>query len=137
MIDRTNPIQNNLNALEAVIEWFADPERVLFHAVSRIARALITPLLQLAAGILVKRLFGLNQEASIYAQSTQIARLRRYINSRTLSQSAMSSAFSILGTHYEAVSVRLAYAHKLRLILMRLTQIVYRAMGAKIGRRVG
>ncbi|KAJ7717143.1 acetyl-CoA synthetase-like protein [Mycena metata] len=118
MIDRTSPIQKNLNALEAVVEWFADPERVLYHAVSRIARALITPLLQLAAGILVKRLFGLNQEASIYAQSTQIARLRRYINSRTLSQSAMSSAFSILGTHYEAVS------------------IVYRAMGAKIGRRV-
>ncbi|KAJ7022218.1 acetyl-CoA synthetase-like protein [Mycena alexandri] len=118
MINQTDIIKVDLNALESVVEWFATPERVLYHAVSRIVRALITPLLQLAVGILVKRLFGLNKEASIYAQSTQISRLRRYINSRTLSQSAMGAAFSILGTHYEAVS------------------IVYRTMGAKVGRRV-
>ncbi|KAJ7654904.1 hypothetical protein B0H17DRAFT_832516, partial [Mycena rosella] len=43
---------------------------------------------------------------------------RRYINSRLLSQSALKAAFAILGNHYEVVS------H------------AYRAMGAKIGRRV-
>ncbi|KAJ7189098.1 acetyl-CoA synthetase-like protein [Mycena filopes] len=118
MINQTIIIKENLNALESVVEWFSTPERVLYHAISRIVRALITPLLQLVVGILVKRLFGLNKETSVYSQPTQLALLRRYINSRTLSQSALRRAFSIVGTHYEAVS------------------IVYRAMGAKIGRRV-
>ncbi|KAF7353378.1 Peroxisomal-coenzyme a synthetase [Mycena sanguinolenta] len=102
MMYETTILTGNLNALESVVDWFATPERVYFHALSRIVRALITPLLRLALGIL----------------PTQIALLRRYINSHTLSLSVLRSAFSILGTHYEAVSV------------------VYRAMGAKIGRRV-
>ncbi|KAF7353532.1 Acetyl-CoA synthetase-like protein [Mycena sanguinolenta] len=118
MIYETSILKENLNALESVVDWFATPERVYFHALSRIVRALVTPLLRLALGILVKRLFGLNKATNIHAQPTQIALLRRYINSHTLSSSVLRSAFSILGTHYEVVSV------------------VYRAMGAKIGRRV-
>ncbi|KAJ7663603.1 AMP-dependent synthetase and ligase [Mycena rosella] len=118
MINETQILKEHLNALESVVDWFATPERVGYHALSRIVRALLTPLLQVALGILVKRAFGLNTETSIYSQPSQIALLRRYINSHTLSKSALKSAFSILGTHYEVVS------------------IVYRAMGAKIGRRV-
>ncbi|KAJ7034277.1 acetyl-CoA synthetase-like protein [Mycena alexandri] len=118
MINDTDIIKANLNALESVVEWFATPERVGWHALSRIVRAIFTPLLQVALGILVKRIFGLNKATSLYSQPTQIALLRRYINSHTLSKSALRATFSILGTHYEAVS------------------IVYRAMGAKIGRRV-
>ncbi|KAF7353427.1 Peroxisomal-coenzyme a synthetase [Mycena sanguinolenta] len=118
MIYETSILKENLNALESVVDWFATPERVYFHALSRIVRALITPLLRLALGILVKRLFGLNKATNNHAQPTQIALLRQYINSHTLSLSVLRSAFSILGTHYEVVSV------------------VYRAMGAKIGRRV-
>jgi hypothetical protein len=99
-------------------------------------RALVTPLLQLALGILVKRMFGLNKATSIYSQPSQLALLRRYINSHTLSKSALRSAFSILGTHYEVVSVR----YPSRTIDTSSShspyQIVYRAMGAKIGRRV-
>ncbi|KAJ7098543.1 AMP-dependent synthetase and ligase [Mycena belliarum] len=108
----------SLNALESVVDWFATPERVAYHALSRIVRALVTPLLQVALGILVKRLFGFNRETGLNSQPTQLALLRRYINSHTLSRSALRAAFSILGTHYECVS------------------IIYRAMGAKIGRRV-
>ncbi|KAJ6461738.1 acetyl-CoA synthetase-like protein [Mycena sanguinolenta] len=118
MMYETTILKGNLNALESVVDWFATPERVYFHALSRVVRALITPLLRLALGILVKRIFGLNHATSIYSQPTQIALLRRYINSHTLSLSVLRSAFSILGTHYAPVSV------------------VYRAMGAKIGRRV-
>ncbi|KAJ6465007.1 acetyl-CoA synthetase-like protein [Mycena sanguinolenta] len=118
MMYETTILRGNLNPLESVVDWFATPERVYFHALSRVVRALITPLLRLALGILVKRIFGLNQATSIYSQPTQLALLRRYINSHTLSISVLRSAFSILGTHYAPVSV------------------VYRAMGAKIGRRV-
>ncbi|KAJ7065262.1 acetyl-CoA synthetase-like protein, partial [Mycena amicta] len=117
MVNEVSILTSQLNALEAVVYWFSSPERVAYHALSRIARAVVTPLLRLALGILVKRLFGLNQEAST-ADMTQWMHLRRYINSTLLSKPALKSAFSILGTHYEIVSV------------------VYRCMGAKIGKRV-
>jgi hypothetical protein len=136
MMYETDMLKDNLNALESVVVWFATPERVFYHALSRIVRALVTPLLQLALGILVKRMFGLNKATSIYSQPSQLALLRRYINSHTLSKSALRSAFSILGTHYEVVSVR----YPSRTIDTSSShspyQIVYRAMGAKIGRRV-
>ncbi|KAF7352099.1 Acetyl-CoA synthetase-like protein [Mycena venus] len=118
MMYETDIIKESLNALESVVDWFATPERVFYHAMSRITRALVTPLLQLVLGLLVKRALGFNKATSVYAQPTQIALLRRYINSHTPSKSALRSAFSILGTHYEIVSM------------------VYRAMGAKIGKRV-
>jgi hypothetical protein len=105
MINQTQIITANLNALESVVNWFSTPERVLFHGVSRVVRALITPLLQMVLGVLVKRLFGLNKAGSSL-EATQLSLLRRYINSRLLSQSALKAAFSILGNHYEVVSVR-------------------------------
>ncbi|KAF7317849.1 Peroxisomal-coenzyme A synthetase [Mycena kentingensis (nom. inval.)] len=117
MVKEVNIITDRLNALEAVVYWFSSPERVAYHALSRIVRAVLTPLLQLVCGILVKRLFGLNPEVAT-ADMTQWMHLRRYINSILLSKAALKSAFSILGTHYEIVSV------------------VYRFMGAKIGKRV-
>ncbi|KAJ6465986.1 AMP-dependent synthetase and ligase [Mycena vulgaris] len=117
MINKTEIITEHLNALESVVNWFSSPERLLFHGVSRAVRALITPVVQLVLGILVKRIFGLNK-ASSSSDATQLSLLRRYINSRLLSQAALKSAFSILGNHYEVVS------H------------VYRAMGAKVGKRV-
>jgi hypothetical protein len=91
--------------LVKVVDWFATPERVAYHALSRIVRALATPLLRLALGILVKRLFGFNTPTEVHSQPTQISLLRRYINSHTLSKSVLKTAFSILGTHYELVSV--------------------------------
>ncbi|KAK7050753.1 peroxisomal-coenzyme a synthetase [Favolaschia claudopus] len=118
MTHETDIFQGSENDLESVIDWFANPERVSYHALSRIVRALVTPLLQLLLGILVKRIFGLNRATSVYSQPTQLALLRRYINSHTLSRRILRSSFAILGTHYEIVSV------------------IFRAMGAKIGRRV-
>ncbi|KAJ7780297.1 AMP-dependent synthetase and ligase [Mycena maculata] len=117
MVNEVTIVTNQLDALEAVVYWFSSPKRILYHAISRIVRAVITPILQLILAILVKRLFGLNKESST-VDTSQWSLLRRYINSHLLSKAAMKSAFSILGTHYEVVSV------------------VYRCMGAKIGKRV-
>ncbi|KAF5338042.1 hypothetical protein D9758_014244 [Tetrapyrgos nigripes] len=117
MLQETSILQQGLNSLESVIYWFASPDRILYHAIARMVRATITPLVQLLLGILVKRIFGLNKESSA-TEASQFSLLRRYINSNLLSQQCLKRAFSILGTHYEVVSV------------------VYRMMGAKIGRRV-
>ncbi|KAF4611312.1 hypothetical protein D9613_007197 [Agrocybe pediades] len=106
-----------LNDLEQVIYWFASPQRIAFHALSRVFRALFRPLIRLFLGIIVKRLLGLNTDTRDRKPSQQ-AILRRYINSTLLSKPVLKDAFSILGTHYEVISC------------------IYRAMGAKVGKRV-
>ncbi|CAK5273778.1 unnamed protein product, partial [Mycena citricolor] len=108
---------NQLSALESVVYWFSAPKRVGYHALSRVIRAIATPVIQVVLGVIVKRLFGLNKEMTT-PEMSQLVLLRRYINSTLLSQNALKAAFSILGTHYEVVSV------------------FYRAMGAKVGKRV-
>jgi len=106
MVDLTHIQRKNLNDLEAAIYWFASPKRVVFHVLSRTIRALFRPLIQLALGILVKWAIGHNSEHSTLLTSTsQIVLLRRYINSILLSREELKEAFSILGTHYETVSV--------------------------------
>ena len=104
MLDRTIINKDDLNDLEGVIYWFASPRRIIFHFISRIARTVLTPLIRLVLGIVVKRAFGLNTPCP-WTSQTQLPMLRRYINSSLLSQRNWKHAFSILGTHYETVSV--------------------------------
>ncbi|KAF8808805.1 hypothetical protein BYT27DRAFT_7188280 [Phlegmacium glaucopus] len=106
-----------LNDLEAVIYWFTSSTPIFYYALSNIVHALLVPLVRLALGIITKRILGLNGENSSLNPS-QMALLRRYINWYILSEKTLGDAFIILGPHYEAVSV------------------AYRAMGAKVGRRV-
>jgi hypothetical protein len=104
MLDQTFITKANLNALESVIYWFADPHRVVWHALSRVVRATVTPILQLVLGIIVKRMFGLNREG-LTSEASQWSLLRRHINSSLLSQQTLQRAFTLLGSHYDVVSV--------------------------------
>jgi hypothetical protein len=104
MLDLTHIQREDLNDLEAVIYWFASPKRIILHATSRAVRALLRPLIQLVCGILVKRAFGFNSEYPT-SSTSQIVLLRRYMSSILLSYEELKEAFSILGTHYEMVSV--------------------------------
>lgn len=97
-----------MNNLEAVIWWFSTRERVGFHIFAKIVQNSINPLFHLFLGILVKRMFGLNKEC-LSADASQLSLLRRYINSIILSQEAQKTAFKILGSHYEVVSVRTSH----------------------------
>ncbi|KAF5386410.1 hypothetical protein D9757_006671 [Collybiopsis confluens] len=117
MISNTHILRPNTSALASVVFWFSDPERVLWHAISRMVKATCTPLLHVFLGIIVKRMLGLNKAGDAH-NASQMVLLRRYINSSILSQRNLKEAFSLIGTHYEGVSV------------------IYRMMGAKIGRRV-
>ncbi|KAF7975487.1 hypothetical protein HWV62_9401 [Athelia sp. TMB] len=117
MVNNTMLIEMHLNAVQSVIFWFAHPSRVLWHAVSRIVLATVVPVLRLIIGIALKRVMGLNKEGPAASQ-TQWTMTKRYINSIILSQFHLKRAFDILGTHYE------------------MTSVVFRAMGAKVGKRV-
>jgi hypothetical protein len=95
----------HLDGLELVIYWFSTPQRIGFHILARVVRAVLQPLLKIALGIIVKRVLGLNEEG-LASNASQMSLLRRYINASLLSQSSLKRAFDILGTHYEATSVR-------------------------------
>ena len=105
------------NSLERVIIWFSSPRRVAWHTLARIVRVVVPPVFQIVLGIILKRAMGLNREG-LNADASQWALLRRYINSALLSQDALKRAYAIVGSHYE------------------VTSIIWRCMGAKIGKRV-
>ncbi|KAH9913311.1 acetyl-CoA synthetase-like protein [Epithele typhae] len=109
--------QGDFTALERVIVWFASPTRVAWHSVARVVRVIFPPLVQLVLGIIIKRIMGFNREGPA-ADASQWDLLRRFINSVLLSQSAIKRSFDIIGSHYE------------------VTSMVWRCMGAKIGKRV-
>ncbi|KAG7094544.1 putative NRPS-like protein biosynthetic cluster [Marasmius oreades] len=116
MFEETFRFFEGERTLISVMFWFANPTRVGFHVVAKAVRSVIVPLVHLVLGLVVKRIFGFNTECR--GTPSQMFLLRRFISSKLLSQQKLRQAFAILGSHYEVVSM------------------VYRAMGAKIGRRV-
>jgi hypothetical protein len=110
MMNHTHFVTHDGQALVSIIFNLASPHRIALHLLSVVGRAVLTPLMQLVLGIVVKRVLGLNT-ACLAASATQRTILRRYINSVLLSQRALNKAFKILGTHYEVVSVsfRISY----------------------------
>jgi len=97
-----------LNALQAVVWWFADPRRIAYHTLSRVVRATGQPLIQMVLGIVAKRLLGLNRDCAA-EDYTQMILLRRYVTNSLLGQDTLHKVFAILGPHYETTSVSLCY----------------------------
>ncbi|KAL0579004.1 hypothetical protein V5O48_002999 [Marasmius crinis-equi] len=118
MFELTFVDQEGLDTLPAVVFWFASPKRIALHFLARAVRAVATPVLQVLLGVLVKRALGLNRVLEHDSPVSRLILLRRFVNSRLLSNRKLRDCFAILGTHYEVVSV------------------IYRMMGARVGRRV-
>ena len=106
MSGRQSQFKRDTGSIEGVIRWFASPNRLVYFMLSLIIRALVIPFIRLALGIMIKRLLGLNMESKSL-DSSQMALLRRYINSMILSEDTLNNIFKILGVHYDAVSVNL------------------------------
>ncbi|TRM58785.1 hypothetical protein BD626DRAFT_437806 [Schizophyllum amplum] len=105
------------NPLQAVIFWFAEPQRVMYHIFARVVRTVVTPVISLVLGIIVKRTLGLQRPCDA-KRFTQYQRLRRWINMQLVSDRQIKRAAHVFGTHYEMVSV------------------IMRCLGAKVGKRV-
>ena len=108
---------DHFRSLEGVIDWFSAPDRILWHAIARIVHVVFPPVLQVVFGIVVKRAMGLNRDGQSVNASQWIL-LRRYINNTLLSQETLKQASDIIGSHYE------------------VTSVLWRCMGAKVGKRV-
>ena len=111
------PPKGNLTNMERVIVWFASPQRVAWHSLARIIRVIFPPVLQLIFGLIIKRVMGLNR-GGLTKDASQWVHLRRFINHKLLSPKVLKRAYSIIGSHYE------------------VTSVIWRCMGAKVGKRV-
>ncbi|KAI0674678.1 acetyl-CoA synthetase-like protein [Trametes maxima] len=108
---------DGLSNLEAIIRWFASPTRIGWHVLARICRELFPSVIQVFLGILVKRMLGFHTEMLV-SEMSQWTLTRRYIYNSILDQKTVKSAFDLLGSHYE------------------MTSMIFRGMGAKVGKRV-
>lgn len=108
---------HELKTLIDTISWFMDPRRIPFFFGLRIIRGIVTPLLNIAASVLIKRFFiGPFRAGS--RELTQKELLRHWLMERLCSRETISDASLLVGKHYKGVSW------------------IYRLLGAKVGERV-
>lgn len=99
-----------------LLDWLCDPRRIPFFFGIRVARALLSPFFYMGAALVVKRLFiGKFQAGEI---KSDWLRFRISLASSLFTRKKVQSVADLIGRHYENVS------------------ILYRFLGAKVGKRV-
>ena len=106
------------DTLGDVMEWLCDFRRIPFFIGIRIARAAVAPLVYMAGAILVKRLIVGKFKEGPRDTTSEWELVRHQLVSILFSRENMQDVTELLGRHYELVSV------------------LYRLLGAKIGKRV-
>ncbi|SAL96550.1 hypothetical protein [Absidia glauca] len=105
------------NQFTEVILYFAEPERVGYHFLAVVVRDNVVPFLYLFAVIIFKRLFIGKFKAGARRRD-QLSLLRFWLMEKLLPGGDLGGVTKRLGTHYELVSM------------------IYRMLGANIGKRV-
>lgn len=107
----------HLTDLHSLVVWFTEPWRVIYIIALRAVMRTISPVVNLLMCILVKRLVIGKFVAGEWSKSDwQI--FKRWLFMSLISMKDLNGVAPLVGTHYEAISV------------------IYRILGAKIGRRV-
>ncbi|CAF3236203.1 unnamed protein product [Rotaria sp. Silwood2] len=116
-----------LHSIMSIIYYFAHGKRVAFHLVALIARDTISPYIYIVCCILVKRLIigkfrehEQEEQKSTYRSNIkrQIHLLRHWLMQKLLPGGDLNGFSRLVGTHYELISV------------------VFRLLGARIGKRI-
>lgn len=101
-----------------LMAWLCEFDRIKFYIGIRIARALLSPFFYMAAALFVKwTIIGKFQEGPRNSK-TQLDLLRYWLAATLFSRKKIQSVTDLIGRHYELVS------------------ILYRLLGAKVGKRV-
>jgi acetyltransferase-like isoleucine patch superfamily enzyme len=98
--------------------WLCDPRRIPFYLGIRVARALFSPFFYMAAAIFVKRFVIGEFRPGPRDTSSQWQLTRHHLAATLFSRKKIQQVTDIIGRHYENVS------------------ILYRLLGAKVGKRV-
>jgi acyl-CoA synthetase (AMP-forming)/AMP-acid ligase II/acetyltransferase-like isoleucine patch superfamily enzyme len=105
------------SSLSNLILYFAFPERVGFHYLAVVSRFCLVPFFRVFAVVLVKRLI-IGKFKAGPRDLSQFGLLKHWLMAKLMPGGNLGHLAGIIGNHYELVSV------------------VYRLMGAKIGKRV-
>jgi acetyltransferase-like isoleucine patch superfamily enzyme/acyl carrier protein len=104
--------------LEDLMKWFCDPDRIIFFIGIRVAREIFSPFFYMAAALLVKKCVIGKFEAGRRDTWNQRQLLRHWLSATLFSRKKIQDVTDLVGRHYELVS------------------ILYRMIGAKVGKRV-
>lgn len=104
--------------LSDLMGWLCDPHRIRYYIGIRVARDLFSPFFYMAAAILVKRTIIGKFEAGPRDTWDQWQLLRHALAATLFSRQKIQDVTDLVGRHYELVSV------------------LYRLLGAKVGKRV-
>eukprot|EP01038_Epipyxis_sp_PR26KG_P006462 gene6462-8890_t len=111
--------QSDLHSVYHAFLWWITPQRLMFFFFLRIVKRCIVPFIKLFVIIVIKwsivgKFVPMNQSE----KSTPWNRFRYWLMSRLLPGGGLAGVAKLVGTHYEVIS------------------IIYRLLGAKIGKRI-
>ncbi|KAL3764325.1 hypothetical protein ACHAW5_008922 [Stephanodiscus triporus] len=111
---------HNVNFLttSGLMEWLVDPHRIPFYIGIGLARKLLSPFFYMTAAILVKKVVIGRFKAGPRDTSSYWQLLRHTLAATLFSRDRIQNVTDLIGRHYELVSV------------------LYRLLGAKVGKRV-
>ena len=101
-----------------LLDWMCDPARLPFFLGIRLARALLSPFFYMFAAIVVKKLVIGKFEPGPRNTRSKWQNFRYWLAATLFSRKKIQSCTELIGRHYENVS------------------ILYRLLGAKVGKRV-
>jgi acetyltransferase-like isoleucine patch superfamily enzyme len=108
----------SFDSINDLMSWLCEPRRIPFYIGIRIARAIAAPVVYMLFAVLVKRLIIGKFRAGPRDASSQWELSRHKLVQDLFTREAMQNITELVGRHYELVSC------------------IYRALGAKIGKRV-
>ena len=100
------------------MDWLCDPNRIPFFFGIRLARALFSPFCYMAMALLVKWMVIGRIEPGLRNPASEWQKFRVWLAAELFPRKKVQSVTDLIGRHYEGVSV------------------LYRLLGAKVGKRV-
>jgi acyl-CoA synthetase (AMP-forming)/AMP-acid ligase II/acetyltransferase-like isoleucine patch superfamily enzyme len=101
-----------------LMEWLCDPRRIPYYIGVRVVRSVVAPFFYMGAAIFVKWMIIGKFKEGPRDNSSQWQLMRHWLAARLFSRDKMQDVTNLLGRHYEPIS------------------ILYRLLGAKVGKRV-
>jgi acyl-CoA synthetase (AMP-forming)/AMP-acid ligase II/acetyltransferase-like isoleucine patch superfamily enzyme len=101
-----------------LLEWLCEPKRIPYYVGIRLARSILAPIFYMFAAILVKWVVIGKFRPGLRDVTNQWTLMRHWLAATLFSRENMQEVTELLGRHYETVSV------------------LYRLLGAKVGKRV-
>ncbi len=108
-----------ITSVYGAFQWWVTPERLWYYFMIRIIRRCLIPPVEVLISILIKRLIvGKFQPMDYEEKRKPWNRFRYWLMTKLLPGGGLGQVASLVGSHYEVIS------------------IIYRMLGAKIGKRI-